>query len=110
MCKMRELNVGDGFPRGELAATYNPERIAAINAISTVIGQFFFQKFFTNFRNIDSCIGQNPPRKLTVPKATPPPPAVVATAAAATSSNEPSNAASLLVVREQVGIFSNYEK
>ena len=38
MCKMRELNVGDGFPRGELAATYNPERIVAINAISAVIG------------------------------------------------------------------------
>jgi len=87
MCKMRELNVGDGFPRGELAATYNPERIAAINAISTVI---------------DSCIGQNPPRKLTVPKVTPPPPAV---AAAATSSNEPSNAASLLVVREQISTY-----
>ena len=41
MCKMRELNVGDGFPRGELAATYNPERIVAINAISAVIGQSF---------------------------------------------------------------------
>ena len=64
MCKMRELNVGDGFPRGELAATYNPERIAAINAISTVIGQFLFSKVFYEFLKHRFVHRPKPPAKI----------------------------------------------
>ena len=43
MCKIRQLNLGDGFPGAELGASYTPERIAAVNMISELIGnsQFF---------------------------------------------------------------------
>ena len=42
MCKIRQLNLGDGFPGAELGASYTPERIAAVNMISELIGNFHF--------------------------------------------------------------------
>ena len=51
MCKIRELNLGDGFPKGELASSYTPARIATINIISEVIGKFVqFRNFPTKFK------------------------------------------------------------
>ena len=41
MCKIRQMNLGDGFPGAELGASYTPERVAAVNMISEIIGKYF---------------------------------------------------------------------